>query len=367
MNARRLTILLVVALFGCGGGKSARKATTTAAPPPVNPEALGHFEAAMAALARDNSNSRDSAKKSLTAAVQLDSNLWEAWHNLGVIHLAAGDDNQAARAFTRALAKNPKHRQSRIARAEAQRRLGNGKKARADYEKALAQDPEDAETSARLASLLREAKQYEDALDRLRETLRVVGGSAKVYVELGLIYMAQGRTELAELVFRKAAELDAEEPSVYNAVALLALDRGDAQLAFDRFDHATALDPDYLAARYNKAAVLLDAGDYGSARRELTIVVDRDRRDFDALVALGVAQRGLGELAEAERSWHQVVSDAPARASARGDALFNLAILEMDFHDNEAKAAAALDRYLSEAHPTHPQREEAGERRKELP
>ena len=370
MSARRLAVVLLAGVLavGCGGGgKKLRKPTKVVNAPPVDPEALRHFGVATAALGRNSAAGRESAKESLTAAVKLDDNLWEAWHNLGVIHLAAGDDDLAVRAFAKALAKNGKHRQSRIARAEAYRHLGNSKKARADYEKALAQFPEDAETSARLASLLREAKQYEEALDRLRETLRVVGGSARIYVELGLIYMAQGRTELAELVFRKAAQLDVKEPSIYNAVALLALDRGDAQLAFDRFDHATSLDPDYLAARYNKAAVLLDAGDYASAKRELSIVVDRDHSDFDARVALGVAQRGLEELAEAEKSWQEVASEAPVRSSARGDALFNLAVLEMDFRDNERKAAAALDLYLSEAAPTHHQRDKASERRKELP
>ncbi len=358
-------------LAACGGpARTAPTPRTSADEIPVDPVALRRFEAGVAAMAGGDAGARERAKQEFRAAVQLDSKLWEAWHNLGVVEFTGGDDEAAVTALSRTLEINPKYRPSRITRAEAYRREGKLKRARTDYQRALTQDPEDRATAARLASLLREAGLYEDALDRIRETLRVVGPSADIYVELALIYMAQHRQELAELVLRKATQLDADAPAIYNTLALLALERGNAQLAFERFDHATSLDPNYLAARFNKASVLLDAGDYASAKRELDIVAGKSSgdpaEDLATLVSLGVAHRGLGELAEARKCWEQVVRDAPARDPSRADALYDLAILALDFEENEKEAAAALDRYLSEAPENHPKRQEAVERRKEV-
>jgi len=357
-------------LLGCGG--PAKKKPKTAASkklPPVNPEAMREFDEGMRAMARGDAG-LDEAKERLRAAVKLDGTMWEAWHNLGVVQLRGGNGKDAISAFGRALKLNPGHRDSLLSRAEAHRRAGRTKKARKDYEKALEQNPEDRDTGARLASLLREAEEYEDALDAIRDTLRHAGANAKIYVELGHIYMAQGRTELAELVFGKATELDPKEPAVYNGIALLALEEGDAQRAFDRFDHATALDPSYLAARFNKASVLLDAGDYARAKTELLVVVESskadDRAHTNGLLALGVAHRGLKEYDQAKAAWESVVKFAPKRSEASADALFNLAILEMDFVEDEKTAAKALDRYLDGAPNDHAKRKAAKQRRKEL-
>lgn len=364
----RLAFLLlaaVLALPACGpaskgGGKAVIE---TPKLPPVKPEALREFDAALRALRRDR---RARAIDRLRAAVAIDPSLWEAWHDLGVLLFRAGDDRGATDAFGRALKVNRAHTPSLLARAEARRRAGDAAAARRDYEAVLEREPESLSTYARLASLLREEGEHEDGLEVLREALRVAGADSSIYVELGLIYLAQGRDELAELVLTKAAALDAESPAIHNALALVALEAGDDQLAFNRFDKATALDPRFVDARYNTAAVLIDAGDYARAAAELEAVTKQSPDDFAAQVALGVCARGLGELPRARRIWSKVVERAPSGSRARDDALYNLAVLEMDFEMNDAKARAALDRFLQEASSDHPKRSRAEERRKEL-
>jgi Tfp pilus assembly protein PilF len=213
---------------------------------------------------------------------------------------------------------------------------------------------------------LRETGELEDAVDLLREALRAVGGRAPIYVELGLVYMAQGRDDLAELVLTKAAGLDEKNPIIWNALAMVSMERGKDQEAFERFDKASSLAPDYLDARFNIASVLIDAGDYARARSELEAVLARRPDDLGAKVALGVAHRGMGEHDRARGIWQDVVKAAPRHSAVRGDALFNLAVLEQDFAMNEKKAKDALDRFLQESPRKHPKRAEAEERRKEL-
>jgi tetratricopeptide (TPR) repeat protein len=367
-------LVACAALSACGGaGKQAKTEathTTGAKRDPINPKAAKEFEGAMRAMRVGGPEAQDTARARLRAAVEADPSLWEAWYDLGVIAYKEGDDDTAADAFSRALRLKQSHTPALLARAEAYRRSGRRKEARADYEAALKttgeDDPNRKDAAARLASLLRDAGEFDDAVDILRNTVRVSGANARIYTELGLIYVAQKRLDLAQLVLTKAAELDAKDPAIYNAFAVLALRQGKAQEAFERFDQAVSLDPSYLDARFNKAAVLLDAGDYARARAELTTIVEKRPDDYAAFVALGVAQRGLKDFAAARTTWDRVIKEAPRRSAPRADAMFDVAILQLDYMNDAAGGRTALERYLQEAPVSHGKRQAAEEKRKEL-
>ena len=367
---------LVAPLAACGSSTTRSTGGTKTAPklPPVKPDALAQFDAGLRALslAGDNPSpdALEKAKERFARAVEIDPKVWEAWHNLGAIHYLEGDDDKAIEEFGRALAINPAHVASMLARAEAHRRADDAKQARDDYRLALDslddENPRRRVAATRLASLLRDSGQFEDGLDVLRETMRTVGADANVYVELGLIYLAQQRFDLCALVLGKAVELNKSNPAIYNALALLSLERGNAQEAFNRFDDATSLDPTYIDARFNKASVLLGAGDFARAHAELQKVTEQAPNDLEAMVALGVALRGLKQFDKAEAAWEKVVKSAPRRSRVRGDALYNLAILKSDFGGEPIDAKAALDRFLQNASKSHPKRAEAEEKKKEL-
>lgn len=378
MTARRsmLAALVALALGACGGSNAASRIQARGTGPqkpkldPVKPEAMREFESAMRAMRLGGPEAAATARARFEAAVKIEPKLWEAWHDLGVLLDREGDADGAVGAFGKALAINPSHAPTRLARAESQRKGGHVKDARADYEAALRDlaedDPLRKDAAARLASMLRDAGNYDDAVEVLRDTLRTSGASSRIYTELGLVYLAQKRTDLAALVLSKAAELGPQDPAVYNAVALLALDQGKAQEAFDRFDYATGLDPNYIDARFNKAAVLLDAGDYVRAKQELTVIVEKKPDDLAAQVALGVAWRGMKDLKNAEATWDRVVQNAPRRAPARADALYNLALLHADFLSDPAGAKAKLEQFMQDAPGDHPKRPAAEAKRKEL-
>jgi tetratricopeptide (TPR) repeat protein len=370
-----LPLGLGLGLSGCSGGTGTRNVKSTGpreAPKldPVKPQARREFEAALRALRLGGPESVETARARFEAAVAIDGKLWEGYHDLGVLRAQDGDDDGAVTAFGKALSINPAHAPTRLARAESMRRLGRVKEARADYEATLRETAEDdplrRDAAARLASLLRDNRDFEGAVDVLRDTLRVSGANARVYIELCNIYMAQNRDDLAVLVIGRAIELDPKDPTAYNALALLYLKQGKAQEAFDRFDYATSLDPGYSDARFNKASVLLDAGDYTRAKQELETIIQKAPEDWAAHVSLGVAWRGLKENANAKKKFELVIDKAPRRSRARGDALWNLAVLKSDFLEDTAGAKADLERFLQDAGTAHPKRQAAELKRKEL-
>lgn len=375
MSARLAGALLALALGACGGSSATRhigpdSGAKKAKLDPVNPKAAREFEAAMRALRLGGPEANETAKARLKAALEIDGKLWEAWHDLGVLSYKDGEDDVAIDAFSKALTVNPGHTPTLLARAEANRRAGRKKDARADYEAALRgtdeDDPNRRDAAARLASLLRDFGDFDDAVAVLRDTVRLSGVNAKIYTELGLVYMQQKRLDLAQLVLAKAVELDSKDPAIFNALALLAQRLGKAQEAFEYFDKAASLDPNYLDARFNKAAVLLDAGDYARAKAELLTIVQKAPDDYAAQVSLGVAYRGLKEFQDAKKTWDKVIKEAPRRSTPRADAMFNIAILELDFTEDPAGGKADLERYLQEAPTSHAKRQAAEEKRKEL-
>ncbi|MBP6628020.1 MAG: tetratricopeptide repeat protein [Kofleriaceae bacterium] len=370
-----LALGLGLASAACGGSSGTRRLQSGMKPTapkldPVKPAAMREYEAAMRAMRLGGPEAAQTAKARLQAAVEIDKSLWEAWHNLGVIETGEGNEDAAAAAFGKALAVNPANTPSRLARAEAYRRAGSTKDARSDYEVTLREldsdDPLRKDAAARYASLLRDAGQYEPAIDVLRDTLRVSGASSRIYTELGLIYIAQKRLDLATLVLSRAKELDAKDPAVYNAQAILALRLGKGQEAFERFEYASSLDPRYHDARFNKAAVLLDAGDYQRAKAELSTIVEQKPDDLAAQVALGVAMRGLKDYPAARATWERVIKNGARRDPNRADALFNLALLKADFLEDVAGGKAELERYLQDAPSGHAKRQAADEKKKEL-
>lgn len=375
---RRAALALLAAsalasLGACGGSSGRARAGASGSArrlDPVSPKAAKAFENGMRALRLGGPEAHETAKARLKESLEIDAKLWEAHHNLGVIAYREGEDDAAIDHFTKALAVNRGHTPTLLARAEAHRRAGHKRDARGDYEAALRaiepDDPNRRDASARLASMLRDAGEYDDAVAILRETVRVHGVNAKIYTELGLIYIQQKRPELAQLVLAKALELDAKDPAIYNALAMLAQRNGKAQEAFQLFDQAVSLDASYIDARFNKATVLLDAGDYQRAKVELAALIERRPDDHAAQVALGVAQRGLKEHEAARKTWDRVIRDAPRRSTARADAMFNLALLKLDFLEDTTGGKAELERYLQDAPLGHAKRQVAEEKRKDL-
>lgn len=372
----RICAVMMVVAAACGGAGT-RGPTTVAStghrtkpPRAIAPGAARDFDSAMRALKLHGPEATDTARGRLDSAVKADPSLWEAWFDLGAIAWRQGDDDQAVSGFTHALDINKGHTASLMARAEAYRRSGRKTQARADYEAAIRNmapdDPNRTDTAVRLASLLRDDGAFDDAVGILREAARTTGISAKIYTELGQVYLAQQRLELAQLVLAKAVQLDAKDPTIYNALALLAARQGKAQESFQLFDQAASLDRNYLDARFNKAAVLLDAGDYGRAKVELVAIVQSKPDDYAAHVALGVAQRGLKELADAQKTWEHVVAEAGKRSTARADAMWNLSILKLDFTEDAAGGKADLERYLQEAPANHARRQDAESKCKEV-
>jgi tetratricopeptide (TPR) repeat protein len=361
-----------VALAGCGHKAAAPGAAANpiapVALPKANPEAQVAFEEGVRIMKMGRKHYKE-ARAPFKKATQLDGQLFEAWHDLGVIETALGNYDVAADNFKRALDIQPGARKTVLAYGECLRRSHTDsglKKAAAVYAKWLNADPNDFDMRARYGQVLRESGSVDESLEQARLLLGTSGENVShtviAYNALALTYYKMGKDELAEAALHKAAELDPKSAFVWNNLGLVAFDRGHDQEAFLDFQKASELDPKYVQARLNKAVVYLDCGDYKHARAELERAVEIDPNDADAQVALGVAARGDGKFDLARKAYERALDIEPDYPPA----LYDMGVLYMDFDKDPAKAKDYLTQFVQAASSDDPKKADADGRLKEL-
>jgi tetratricopeptide (TPR) repeat protein len=92
----------------------------------------------------------------------------------------------------------------------------------------------------------------------------------------------------------------------------------------------------------NVGLLTLNFRKYDTAKEQFAAVLEIRPKDYDALIGLGIALRGLGDLDGAEANYKK----AKDIDSKRGDAFFNLGVLFKDFRaSKQSDLKAAQDAY----------------------
>ncbi len=310
-------------------------------------------------------------RERIESAAELDPRMWEAHYNLGWLALQARSYEAAARSFEKAVAIYPRHLPSVLGLGKAYEETNRADAAARSYRSFLegkSKPEEAAQVRVALGNSLRRAGKLGDAIETLRESLKAEPRSAPALAGLGLVYEAKGQHELAELVLRRALDIDPKSKlaaDIWNNLGLIALVRRHDQEAFADFAEAAKIDPSLSAARRNRAVVYLDCGDYEKAASELREVVRSDPNDGAAWVALGVAERGRGQPDAAEKAYKKGI-DVDGAGPSANDARYNLGVLFMDFKKDPTKARDYLSDFVKSAPGKHPKMKDAEARLKEL-
>ncbi len=103
--------------------------------------------------------------------------------------------------------------------------------------------------------------------------------------------------------------------------------RGALDEALRSFQAAIARDPSSVLPWIDAGLVTLEFRRYGFAKQLFARAVELAPTNYDALIGLGIAERGLRDLDGAEASYERARDSDPIR----GDAYYNLGILYKDF------------------------------------
>ncbi len=368
------TLLLVAG--ACGGSASTQKdldSQAAAAPPPpratkidrdVSGEAQKDFARAVAfyqdkAKAGWNRDACQSAASKFEQVAGAYNKMVEAHYNAGLSYQNCRMYKDAESQYQAALAIQGSHGPSLSNLGQIYFQGGNETRAKEYWERAVQADIKIAGARNNLAWLMirqvRDRKASlrdteERILTLLRSVLAVENDNVEAYVLLSLLYMEgsdknKSRLTLAKLLLDKGVEFGDKFAPLYNARGLLELRQDNVAQALDEFQKAVALDPTFVEARMNVGNIVLGFRKYEEAAQQFSAVLQQNPKNYDAIVGLGIAQRGRKQLDQAEASYKKAADMDQVRA----DAYFNLGVLYKDFRANETQDLRAAQGHYRNA------------------
>jgi Tfp pilus assembly protein PilF len=246
-------LLTVVSVVGCGGGDGVKKEALKTV------EAMGPEEKIRLATSFFSAGKIGKAMQILENSMEIYPDNTAIRNYYGQLSLLTGNLEQAEKALLEVLEANPYMTDAHNTLGAVYQEMGRYNDAEAEYQKALQ--------------------------DRMYAT------PEKAYMNLGLLYKAQERTEEAIGMLRKSVETD----------------------------------PQYLQAHYELAGALEEVGNHREAAREYGVAEPAFRKSGEFHYRYGVVLMQLGKKPEASEQFRKVIALSPgSENSARADELLEM-------------------------------------------
>ncbi len=235
---------------------------------------------------RDSKNLLDEAIKEFVKAVNLNSNYYQAYNEMGVATLQLGNNADAKELFETALKINPQF-------ATAYDNLGNialinGDLAAAEdnFMKSLKYNSHNPTTMYHLGQVAVRQKDYNKALTWLNHSLHINPNSAPALTLQGECYLVQGNQAAAINSFKKAVTVKPENSRAYINLANVYQKRSDAEFAMEQLKTVLAINPRYNDAIMRVADLSLETRKYHQALDYYSKLVDDSVYGNDAIIGL---------------------------------------------------------------------------------
>jgi tetratricopeptide (TPR) repeat protein/S1-C subfamily serine protease len=208
----------------------------------------------------------------LTAAIERDVNLnpgesrnFGLFFYRGATYSKLGKYDAAVADYDKALALNPDLAYAYNNRGFAYSNLGKYDAALADYGKALALNPDDAEAYYNRGVTYSNLGKYDAALADYGKALALNPDDAEAYNNRGVTYDKLGKYDVALMDYGKAITLNPDLAEVYynRGVTYSNLRKYDAALM--DYDKALALNPDFAGVYYNRGTTYVQLEKYDAA------------------------------------------------------------------------------------------------------
>jgi lipoprotein NlpI len=189
--------------------------------------------------------------------------------------------------------------------ADEKYRKGNYDGAIADWTKAIAAEPDNANWSFNRGMARAKKKDHEGAISDFDKAISLKPDMAAAYAERGISRYELGRISQAQVDLDRAVAL---EPAQVHNRARLHLFMGALRASLDDENAALKLDPANVSAYLGRATVRQALGDLNGAIADLTQATTRDAAKHYASLRLFVAKRlkgldGFPDLARAVTQW----------------------------------------------------------------
>jgi tetratricopeptide (TPR) repeat protein len=235
---------------------------------------------------------------------------------LAVINASLGSSDAALANYDRALALQPDFIQAWNNRGAVLKQMKRYEEALNSYDRALGLQPDHVEILNNRAGVLHELKRYGEALANYDRALTLRPGHAEALSNRGITLQALGRHAEALTSYGSAlaARPDFVEAFINRGIALYDLKRFDEALT--SYDRALALWPDNADALSNRGNALVKLLRYDAALASYDDALRLQPHHSEAYHNRGLALHGLGRFDEALASYDRALALRPGYAEA---------------------------------------------------
>ncbi len=208
-------------------------------------------------------------------------------------------------------------------------RDGEPKKALAEFEKALALDPNDAEALLNIGAIHQGEGKSDLAQHFVQRALSVDPNSIGALAQLAEIRRDQEDLDEAIRLFAEALEIDDSQPFLFMGVGDVLQRAGRYEEAVQAFQHVLELEPDSFKARYNLGVTYTNMGRVEEAIAIYEEALELAPKDIEAPAArnnLGAIFLAQGDADRALEHFEAALKAAPANVESR----YNAAILYLE-------------------------------------
>jgi tetratricopeptide (TPR) repeat protein len=279
----------------------------------------------------------EEAERAYERAIGLDGMDALARLGLGELRVATGRADEAIEEFERALRRQPALAAAHLGLGNALALSGRTEEALVRYEEALALRPRLPEAEYAAGFALARLGRAQDAETRYRRALTMRPDFAAVWVSLGCMLREQGREVYAEAALTRALELRPDLIAGWINLALLEREQNRTTDAEVHLRKAFALNRDQVETLVAwcqfRASELDPAGAWAWLRWALT----RDAENSEAVNMQGILLHNEGRFAEAVDAFVRAEAlGSEAAASNRGNSLLDLGRMEEALRAHEA-------------------------------
>ncbi len=283
----------------------------------------------------------EDALQRLQDAVALKPDLAEAHYSLGLVYSDMGEDERSASEHALAVRYAPDDAAYHTALGNAYWRLQDWDKAAEAYRSALALE-DNPDVRVYLGEVYAEQKQYDAAIAEYQKALAANPQSALAYAALGDAYVQMGRLRDALAAYTEQAKI-ADSAPLRRQMAVLHTVLGETDEAVAQYEKAVALDAQDWQSRAALGNLYLLLGRDGEAETEYRAALAVNPNSAEAHYGLARVAYRRCNLSDMEQSLKSAIAAAP------GMALYKAALASAYEAKGRSDEAAAIYRELGAA------------------
>lgn len=234
-----------------------------------------------------------------THALRMDAANYRAYENLGQALRDSGRFKEAEASYRMALQAAPLswsgyravvHNSIGLTLLQAGRQADSA----AEFEEAVARDPDFAEARVNLGNALASVERFDEASEHFAKAIQLDPTLLEPQLGLGSTWLRRGDGEEALRCFEAALRLAPDSAEAHNGLGAALGMTGHEARARVEYERALQLNPELVSARTNLGALSFKQGRFAEAVDHFEAVLRREPGRVDAKAALEAARRAAG-------------------------------------------------------------------------